>query len=162
MVSKTFNIVFYGVGGQGVLKASEIAAWAALYDGFHVKKSEVHGMSQRGGSVESHLRFGKNVFSPLIAEGMADIIVCFHKDEHSRLNHFLKKNGIDLISFLDKGYSLLEDKRLINTYLLGVLASFLPIKDTSWEKAIYAVFGNKSPEKNISAFLKGKEQGGKK
>ena len=54
-----YNVTFGGIGGQGIIKASELVGWAAMYEGFHVKKSEVHGMSQRGGSVESHVRFGK-------------------------------------------------------------------------------------------------------
>jgi len=78
MSDQAFSITFGGVGGQGILKASEICGWAAMYAGYHVKKSEVHGMAQRGGSVESHLRFGKKVYSPLIPAGSADFLVCFH------------------------------------------------------------------------------------
>jgi indolepyruvate ferredoxin oxidoreductase, beta subunit len=62
----TVNVLFCGVGGQGVLKSAEVLGWAALLEGHHAKKSEIHGMAQRGGSVESHLRFGKEVYSPLI------------------------------------------------------------------------------------------------
>ena len=82
MIKKTYNILFCGIGGQGVLKASEVCGLAAIYDGYNAKKSEVHGMSQRGGSVESHLRFGSEVYSPLIPEGSADFLVSFFKDEH--------------------------------------------------------------------------------
>ena len=79
MNNRVYSITFGGIGGQGILKASEICSWAALYAGYHVKKSEVHGMSQRGGSVESHVRFGKRVYSPLVPAGGADVLVCFHK-----------------------------------------------------------------------------------
>ncbi|MHC4773076.1 MAG: 2-oxoacid:acceptor oxidoreductase family protein, partial [Planctomycetota bacterium] len=67
-----YNVTFGGIGGQGIIKASELVGWAAMYEGYHVKKSEVHGMSQRGGSVESHVRFGKKIYSPLVSPGGAD------------------------------------------------------------------------------------------
>ncbi|MCK4797431.1 MAG: indolepyruvate oxidoreductase subunit beta [Spirochaetes bacterium] len=153
--NKLYNILFCGIGGQGVLKASEVCAWAALYDGYSVKKSEVHGMSQRGGSVESHLRFGHKVYSPLIPEGKADFLVSFFKDEHDRLLHFLKKDGKDLISYLVKAEKEINDKRLINTYLLGVLSKNLPLIEDSWLKAIEKVF-TKLIDNNINIFLKGR------
>ena len=86
--SNVYNILFCGTGGQGVLKASEVCGVAAVNAGFKVKKSEVHGMAQRGGSVESHLRIGKEVYSPLIIPGQADFLVSFHEDESKRMNHF--------------------------------------------------------------------------
>ena len=73
---RTTNILFYGIGGQGVLSAAEVCALAALNDGYHVKKSEVKGMAQRGGSVESYVRFGEHVISPLPEQGQVDILVC--------------------------------------------------------------------------------------
>ena len=87
----TINILFCGTGGQGILTAAEIVGLAAMYDGHHVKKSEVHGMAQRGGSVESHLRFGKEVFSPIIECGKADFLLSFEKGEHERMKFMLKK-----------------------------------------------------------------------
>ena len=72
---ETINILFCGTGGQGILTAAEVVALAAMYDGYHVKKSEVHGMAQRGGSVESHVRIGKKVFSPIIECGKADYLL---------------------------------------------------------------------------------------
>src|SRR5512143_3007592 len=96
MADKTYNITFGGTGGQGILKAAEICGWAAMLAGYHVKKSEVHGMAQRGGSVESHVRFGKKVFSPIVQEGTADVLLCFHPEEHDRLKAFLKPDGRDL------------------------------------------------------------------
>ncbi len=71
------NLLVCGVGGQGVLLFSDIIAHLALTAGWDVKKSEVHGMAQRGGSVTSHIRWEKRVYSPLIEEGTADIIVAF-------------------------------------------------------------------------------------
>jgi Pyruvate/2-oxoacid:ferredoxin oxidoreductase gamma subunit len=75
------NILFCGTGGQGVLKASEVCGVAAMLSGYHVRKSEVHGMAQRGGSVESHLRFGRSVESPLIKPGQADFLPDMILDE---------------------------------------------------------------------------------
>ena len=155
--NKTYNILFCGIGGQGVLKASEICGLAATYDGYNAKKSEVHGMAQRGGSVESHLRFGNTVYSPLIPLGNADFLVPFFQEEHDRMKLFLKKDGIDLISFLTKAENEITDKRLINTYLLGVLSRNLPVKEESWIKAINNAF-NKLQDKNINIFLSGRSE----
>ena len=93
-MSKTVNIMLAGVGGQGVLLASEVISKSALKEGFDVKKSEVHGMAQRGGSVVSNVRFGKKVYSPLIAEGEADILLAFEKLEALRWLNYLKEDGI--------------------------------------------------------------------
>ncbi len=77
MMVKSGNILLCGVGGQGILLASEITSSALIKAGFEVKKSEVHGMAQRGGSVVAHLRYGEKVYSPLIEPGSADIAVSF-------------------------------------------------------------------------------------
>jgi len=82
-----------GVGGQGVILFSNIIADLAMIAGLDVKKSEVHGMAQRGGSVTSHIRYAPKVFSPLIEEGTADIIVAFEMVEALRYVHFLGPNG---------------------------------------------------------------------
>ena len=83
-MSKQGNILFCGVGGQGILLASEVTAYSLLAAGMEVRKSEVHGMAQRGGSVTAHLRYGKKVYSPLISLGEADIIVAFEMLEAVR------------------------------------------------------------------------------
>ncbi len=80
----TTNILIVGVGGQGVILASELLSEAAMQAGFDVKKSEVHGMSQRGGVVSSHVRFGPKVFSPLIPAGTADVVLAFEAAEGLR------------------------------------------------------------------------------
>ncbi len=87
------NILFCGVGGQGILLASEITAFALLESGYDAKKSEVHGMAQRGGSVVAHLRFGDKVYSPLIDPGKADFSVAFETMEAVRYLPFLNKNS---------------------------------------------------------------------
>jgi indolepyruvate ferredoxin oxidoreductase, beta subunit len=156
MTNNTCNILFCGIGGQGILKASEICGWAAIFEGYHVKKSEVHGMAQRGGSVESHLRFGKKVFSPLISEGYVDYLVSFHQDEHDRMKGLLKAEGVDLIEYLDKAHNAIEDPRHLNTFLVGVLSAFLPIKEQCWLKALEKVFPEKILQQNKEVFLKGR------
>ena len=93
MKNGTTNILIVGVGGQGVLLASEILCEVAKLLGLDAKKSEVHGMSQRGGVVTSHVRFGKKVFSPLIPLGEADIILAFEVAEALRWVHYLKPGG---------------------------------------------------------------------
>lgn len=97
-MSNTSNILLAGVGGQGVLMASEILSRAALVEGFDVKKSEVHGMAQRGGSVVSNVRYGEKVYSPLIAEGEADILLAFEKLEALRWINYLHEDGMIITS----------------------------------------------------------------
>ena len=159
MSDQAFSITFGGVGGQGILKASEICGWAAMYAGYHVKKSEVHGMAQRGGSVESHLRFGKKVYSPLIPAGSADFLVCFHHDEHPRLKPFLKKGGRDLTGYLNAAQEATANPRCLNTCLVGVLAAGLPIPEVCCMKALETVFKKSVVAENKKVFLQGKKIG---
>jgi indolepyruvate ferredoxin oxidoreductase beta subunit len=88
-----FNIVIAGVGGQGVLLASKVLAESALAGGMDVKQNEVHGMAQRGGSVISFVRIGKEVFSPVVVPGSADILISFEPLEALRYLHYLKPGG---------------------------------------------------------------------
>ena len=92
-VSEVKTILLVRVGGQGVLTASEILSEALMIQGYDVKKAEVHGMSQRGGSVNSHLRYGEKVYSPLIGEGEADMIFSFELLETMRFSKYLKNDG---------------------------------------------------------------------
>ena len=92
------NILFSGVGGQGILLASELTAAALLQAGYDVKKSEVHGMAQRGGSVTAQLRYGKKVYSPLIDPGAADIQMAFEMMEAVRYLPYLNKNSTVIVN----------------------------------------------------------------
>jgi indolepyruvate ferredoxin oxidoreductase beta subunit len=92
------NFLLVGVGGQGILTASDILAEFGLRSGYDVKKSEVHGMSQRGGAVSSHVRFGPRVYSPLIAQGEADFLLSFELLEALRWATFLRPAGTALVS----------------------------------------------------------------
>ena len=90
---ETKNIMIVGVGGQGSLLASRILGAAAMESGYDVKVSEVHGMSQRGGSVVTYVRYGNEVSSPVICEGEADVILSFEKLEAARWLPYLKIGG---------------------------------------------------------------------
>lgn len=90
---KTVNVLVVGTGGQGVITASEILSDVAMRSGFDAKKSEIHGMSQRGGVVTSHVRYSENVASPMIMQGEADILLSFELSEALRWLHFLRPTG---------------------------------------------------------------------
>jgi indolepyruvate ferredoxin oxidoreductase beta subunit len=98
MKNQVTNILMIGVGGQGIIVASEILADVLLHAGYDVKKSEIHGMAQRGGSVSTHLRFGPKVFSPLIPEGEADILLAFEELEALRYLHFLSSQPVIILN----------------------------------------------------------------
>ena len=88
------SVLIVGVGGQGTLLASRLLGSAMMDLGYDVKVSEVHGMSQRGGSVETYVRYGEKVYSPVIDPGEADIVLAFEQLEAARFLHFLKKGGV--------------------------------------------------------------------
>jgi len=92
------NIVFSGIGGQGIVVASDIFCEAALSDGLDVAKAEVHGMAQRGGSIVAHVRVGDKVQSPLIETGRADVILGFELLEAARVLPVLSKNGTVILN----------------------------------------------------------------
>ncbi|HOW35651.1 MAG TPA: 2-oxoacid:acceptor oxidoreductase family protein [Candidatus Omnitrophota bacterium] len=154
------DVIFYGVGGQGVLTAAEVMGWAALLNGHHVKKTEVHGMAQRGGSVESFIRFGKQVYSPLPVDSHVDFLVCLHPEEHVRFKDNLKPRGVDLIKYLEKAREAVADKKqFTNTFMLGVLSHYLSIPESCWLTAMEKVF-HRSIEENKAFFAQGRKMGG--
>lgn len=95
---KPVNVLMVGVGGQGTILASKVLAQAAQAAGYDIKVSEIHGMAQRGGSVVTQVRLGEKVFSPLITEGGADVVLAFEKLEALRLLPFLKPGGAIIIN----------------------------------------------------------------
>jgi indolepyruvate ferredoxin oxidoreductase, beta subunit len=101
MSERVTNILLVGVGGQGILLASEILSETFMLAGYDVKKSEIHGMSQRGGSVVSHVRYGQEVFSPLVPEGEGDILFGFELMETYRYLPLLKKGGSVVVNDLE-------------------------------------------------------------
>ena len=95
---KTTNVMIVGVGGQGSLLASKLLGRLLIDEGYDVKVSEVHGMSQRGGSVVTYVRFGEKVYSPIITEGEADFIISFEKLEAARYAKYLNKEGLIVVN----------------------------------------------------------------
>lgn len=95
------SILMVGVGGQGTILASNVLSDGLLKSGYDVKMSEVHGMSQRGGSVNTQIRFGEKVYSPVIEAGAADVIVAFEKMEAVRWLNYLKKDGAVIVNTVE-------------------------------------------------------------
>jgi indolepyruvate ferredoxin oxidoreductase beta subunit len=98
MGGRVTSLLLAGVGGQGILLASDIICKVMMEKGLDVKKSEVHGMAQRGGCVTSHVRYGQKVYSPLARKGDVDMIVSFEKLEALRYLDYLKKGGMILVN----------------------------------------------------------------
>ena len=102
VLDRLFNVSLVGVGGQGILLTSDILALAAMHAGFDVKKSEIHGMSQRGGSVISQVRFGAKVHSPIIPDGQSDVLVSFERTEALRYAHLAKPGAKILVNDMER------------------------------------------------------------
>ena len=186
MSDRVTNVFICGVGGQGILLASEILSEVALAAGMDVKKSEVHGMAQRGGAVVSHVRFGREVHSPVIADGEADLLVSFEKMEALRWLHALRPGGSLIVntqeivpSGLDEYPAEIDDElkrrapnmlaidalamaeeagnmRAVNTVMLGTFSGFLEFSEADWRKAIEARVPPKTIEVNLKAFELGR------
>jgi len=167
------NIILAGVGGQGILTIAAILDMAALSSKLNIKQSEVHGMSQRGGAVQSHVRISsKEIYSDLIPQGKADLIIAVEPMESLRYLPFLKKGGylvtdsnpfVNISNYPDfeKVYetinalpnSILIDAKKIakdlgnaratNVVLLGAAASLLPLSSNQLEEAIQNLFNRK-------------------
>ena len=158
-MSKTVtNVVFAGLGGQGVIKASDILADAVFRCGFDVKKAEVHGMSQRGGSVSTDIRFGEQVFSPMVPAGEADYLVVLSPDQVDNNKPCLKPAGV-LITPDAIDATKLENAKSLNVALLGVLAAKMTIPLEKWKEAIAAALPEKILELNLRAFEFGRQVG---
>ena len=149
------NIVIAGLGGQGVLTASDIVADVALRAGFDVKKSELHGMSQRGGSVASDVRFGREVFSPMVPAGEADFLVAIEPDQVSVNAAVLNANSIIVTPAQFQAEKLLN-KKSMNVALLGVLSRHLGFSEEAWIAAIKRRLPEKLVEVNLQAFALGR------
>ena len=152
---ETINVVIAGLGGQGVLKCSDILADAVFRAGYDVKKSEIHGMSQRGGSVSSDVRFGAKVHSPMVPPGQADFLVVLAATQVEVARPMLKPAG----RLLEPGLvdeERLTNKKSLNVALLGVLARHLDLADNLWHAAIRAVLPEKLHAANLQAFAIGR------
>ncbi|MFA6190537.1 MAG: indolepyruvate oxidoreductase subunit beta [Candidatus Staskawiczbacteria bacterium] len=107
MNNKTFNLILTGVGGQGIITLLQVIDEAAVVEGLDVKSSELHGLSQRGGSVEAHVRFGKKVYSPMVSNGQADLILALETLEGLRESAKAGK----------------QTKLLVNEYILPLMGA---------------------------------------
>ncbi|MFC1754697.1 indolepyruvate oxidoreductase subunit beta [Thermoproteota archaeon] len=176
------NILLVGVGGQGIILASDILAQAAVLHGFDTKKSEVHGMSQRGGSVFSHIRYGDNVYSPVIPHGQADILISLEEMETLRWLDYTNPNTLILYSktrilpantdsypegiekAITNAFSniiVLDPKEIqpkithpkcFNIFLLGLLAHFAKIPVQTFKQAITLGVPKGTLQQNLNAF----------
>lgn len=154
MTLDTINVVFAGIGGQGVILASDLLTAAAFRSGFDVKKSELHGMSQRGGSVSSDVRFGTKVWSPMIPEGQADFLVSLAEDQVEVCRHLLKPGGIVLSPSMLGDY---DPGRSMNIAMLGALNAHLKLPNEIWNQLLAETFSGELLPVNQEAFRKGAE-----
>jgi indolepyruvate ferredoxin oxidoreductase beta subunit len=152
---RVVNVVFAGLGGQGVIKASDVLADAAFRAGHDVKKAEIHGMSQRGGSVTSDVRFGPAVHSPMIPDGHADFLVVLAPTQVENNVHQLREEGVlfppDLVP-----EEKLRNKRSLNVALLGALSTHLSIAEEHWQAALRDALPERLFQVNIEAFETGR------
>jgi len=155
-MTKVTNVVIAGLGGQGVVRASDILAEAAFRAGYDVKKSEIHGMSQRGGSVASDVRFGDKVFSPMAPPGEADFLVVLDPGQVETNRGQLRLRGL-LITPASIDERKLVNRRCLNVGLLGVLSAHLDIAEQVWLDALSAAFPEKLLQSNLQAFRLGRQ-----
>ena len=178
----TKNIMIVGVGGQGTLLASRILGNTVINEGYDVKVSEVHGMSQRGGSVVTYVKYGDKVYSPIVDKGEADIILAFELLEAYRALPYLKKGGkiivndqkidpMPVISGLTKYPENITEKlpdatvvdalslakeagniKAVNVVLIGVMAKSTDIPYENWVETIKTTVPSKFLEVNLKAF----------
>ena len=154
MENRVISVVIAGVGGQGVLKASDVLAQVAFRAGLDVKKSEIHGMSQRGGSVSSDVRFGGRVWSPMVPPGEADFLVVLAPDQEPVFRYVLRPGG-KLIGVDRIRVERLPNRKSLNMALLGVLSRDLDFPEDLWQEVMAEVLP-KAVEVNWKAFQLGR------
>ena len=159
MDDKITNVLFAGIGGQGIIKASDLLTEAAFRMGYDVKKSELHGMSQRGGSVSSDVRFGKKVFSPMIPHGEADFLLAVTEDQIEVCAAYLKPGCVIIkpSDFPDE----IANSKMLNTAMLGKLNQHLKFPEELWTELLRQSFKAEIAESNLAVFraAAGKEAG---
>ena len=172
----TKSIMLVGVGGQGTILASKLLTTGLMNAGYDVKMSEIHGMSQRGGSVSSQVRYGEKVYSPVIEIGGADILVSFEKMEvlnnyridsipvltgkaiykEKEIEDELNRLNATIINAADKAKEL-GNSKVMNIILLGALVKSMSLEDIDWESIIRENIKEKFVDINLQAFKKGME-----
>jgi indolepyruvate ferredoxin oxidoreductase beta subunit len=150
-VKRVTNIVFAGLGGQGVLTATDILAHAAFHAGHDVKKSDIHGMAQRGGSVTSDLRYGDIVHSPMIPLGEANYVVVLESTQVVYASRWKHPDGL-LLSPEIIDPAELPNKRSINIALLGALSPHLALDPQAIESALLGKLKPKLHDESIALF----------
>ena len=156
-MAKTTNITVSGLGGQGVLKVTDILAEVLFRAGYDVKKSEVHGMSQRGGSVSSEVRYGEEVASPMVPEGESDFLIVLEPTQIEVNLHKLKAGGV-LITTDDVPTDRLKTPNALNTMMLGALSAKMPdIGEELFLEVLKAFLPEKLHELNIEMFRLGRQ-----
>ena len=145
------NVIVAGLGGQGVLKVTDILSEALFRCGYDIKKSEVHGMSQRGGSVSSEVRFGDQVASPMVPAGECDFLVVLDTTQVEVVKDKLRKDGI-LITPDDVPREKLANPKALNTMLLGALSAKLPVEEKVWKDVLTDIFPEKIRAMNLEMF----------
>ena len=156
-MAKTTNSTVSGLGGQGVLKVTDILAEVLFRAGYDVKKSEVHGMSQRGGSVSSEVRYGEEVASPMVPEGESDFLIVLEPTQIEVNLHKLKAGGV-LITTDDVPTDRLKTPKALNTMMLGALSAKMPdIGEELFLEVLKAFLPEKLHELNIEMFRLGRQ-----
>ncbi len=149
------NVRFAGLGGTGVIKASDIFADVVFRLGHTVKKAEVHGMSQRGGSVQSDIRFGPEVHSPMIPEGACDFLVVLESSQVDVVRGGLRPGGV-LLTPADIDLAKLPTAKALNVAMLGRLSRCFDFPEQSWQDSLRANFPEKLHTANGKAFALGR------
>ncbi len=185
-MNKKCDILVAGVGGQGIVFSSVILGTACIIEGLPVKGAEVHGMAQRGGSVEAHIRIGC-LYGSIIPSGNADILIAMEPLEGARYSHYLKKDGVAIVNTfqipvmgtpykIEDMIFIIKERteniiagdftsesinvgsiRTLNILMLGVAARYIPLKKESIAEAIRQSVKKNLIEINLNAFNKGCE-----
>ena len=154
-MSKIHNVVVAGLGGQGVLKVTDILSEAVFRCGYDVKKSEVHGMSQRGGSVSSEVRYGECVASPMVPASEADVLAVLDITQVEVAKGVLKADGV-LITPEDLPLDKLQNPKALNTMMLGAISKYVEIPVETLLEALKANLPEKLHEMNLEMFELGR------
>ena len=154
-MNKTTNIRIAGLGGMGILKSSEILAEVLFQAGHDVKKAEVHGMSQRGGSVTSDIRFGRKILSPMIPDRETDFLLILAPEEIDIHRPALRPGGT-LIDARIFDTVTLPNRKSLNIAMLGTLSRHLELPAAAWHQVIRSVFPEKLQALNVEAFDAGR------
>ena len=152
---QTINIRIAGLGGMGILKSSQVLADVLFRSGYDVKKAEVHGMSQRGGSVASDIRFGDRILSPMIPDGEIDYLLILAPAEVALHQPALRPGGV-LINAAAFDQVALPNRKSLNIAMLGTLSRYLDLPVEVWTRTIMETFPENLHAANVASFNTGR------